>query len=125
MGNTHMPRASVSAKNILIEASEYEKELQQAAPDGLNPTDICIALKSINMGKGECNPVTKILFYEKNKETVEITNNDLLDVAPTQIKTESLFILLRSAPSDNEEMKKWRAFFSRWSSQNNFKIELL
>ena len=55
---THAQSECQCKKNILIEALEYEEELQRTAPDGLNPADICIARKSISKF------VTSICFDE-------------------------------------------------------------
>ena len=48
-----------------------------------------------DMGKKDINPVTKILFYEKDGKTVELSNDDLNNVAPTKFKSEKLYIMLR------------------------------
>lgn len=98
----------------------YESELSQFSGD----LDLVVSKRHIDMGQKRCNPLTKVLIYEKESgATMFPSDEDLAETAPIKIYHENLFVLLRTEDPDASTIEEAVQATKAWTSGREWKIK--
>jgi len=96
--------------------SMKESEVEVDHKWKLNPEDLVIVKKNINMGKKDkSNPVLGMLFYTKHGDVEVKTEEDLKEIAPAKLYEEQLFVLCRR--NEPELLKDAKQLVELWASE--------
>merc|ERR1719158_471405 len=116
--NFYRPVGSINfngAAHIPLDVAR--QSLQTLAADsnfGIDPADLVVLRKRINMGMGDKNPIEKILFFDKEGRPRVFSSDDLRRDMPRDLNCETYFVLVKK--SDEDSVKEAKEIFRSWSN---------
>ena len=89
------------------------KEIVESQGTILQPGDLTILRKKVNMGMGNSNPVEKVSFFNKRGGTVVFTSDQLRRDLPRDFSSETFLLVCRR--TDQESLKEANELFQEWA----------
>ena len=100
---------SVSFKDL----QQTLKEIVESQGTFLQPGDLTILGKRVNMGMGNSNPVEKVTFFNKRGGTVVFTSDQLRRDLPRDFSSQSFLLVCRR--TDQGSLKEANELFQKWA----------
>jgi len=83
---------------------------------GMDPDDLVVLRKRINMGMGNKNPIEKILFFDKKGRPQVLNCEELRRDMPREMSSETYFVLVKKI--DEDSFDKAKEIFTSWLNAN-------
>jgi len=83
---------------------------------GMDPDDLVVLRKRINMGMGNKNPIEKILFFDKKGRPQVLTCEELRRDMPREMSSETYFVLVKKI--DEDSLDKAKEILTSWLNAN-------
>jgi len=100
-------------KNLKMNDAEKDLTAMVNENEKLSDSDVTIIKRKINMGMGSINPVENVLFFDKKGKTRAFNSDQLKQVLPREVNSETLFIVSRREEKD--VLTEARDCFLEWS----------
>jgi len=102
---------------IGIKQKEAEADLASIINENtdmsLDSKDLAVIKKKVNMGMGNKNPVEKVLFFDKKGRTKSFNSDQLRQVLPREVNSETLMVVSRR--DDADVLDDAREVFKQWA----------
>merc|ERR1719411_424150 len=108
---------SVAAPVSFTELQQKLKEIVESQGTVLQPGDLTILRKRVNMGMGNSNPVEKVTFFNKRGGTVVFTSDQLRSNLPRDFSSQTFLLVCRR--TDQESLKEANELFQEWVKEVN------
>jgi len=104
---------SVNAPVSFSNLQETLEEIIESSGTILQPGDLTILRKRVNMGMGNSNPVEKVSFFNKRGGTVVFTSDQLRRDLPRDFSSQTFLLVCRR--TDQESLKEANELFQEWA----------
>ena len=104
---------SVAAPVSFTDLQQKLKEIIESSGTVIQPGDLTILRKRVNMGMGNSNPVEKVSFFNKRGGTVVFTSDQLRRDLPRDFSSQTFLLVCRQ--TDQESLKEANELFQEWA----------